>query len=87
MGKPFFWVAIWDDVSSRWKPLGCRRSFPATAELVAPAVVKLSPGAVHVGTVVCRTSSRREADVAFDVLPPPGGRSSFVVVVDRRSVH
>lgn len=70
MARPYHWLAIWDFESSRWKPLGCRRSFPATAALVAP-IVRLQPGVVHVGTVVCRSSSAAEAELAFAKLPPP----------------
>lgn len=71
MAKPYHWLAIWDFQSSRWKPLGFRRSFPACADLAAPAIARLDPGVVHLGTVVCRSKSAAEAELAFAKLPPP----------------
>lgn len=69
MSKAYHWLALWDFESSRWKPLGWRRTFPETADLVPP-MVRLS-GVVHLSTVVCRSSSPLEAELAFAKLPPP----------------
>lgn len=71
MARPYWWLGVWDYQSSSWKPLGYRRSFPATAALAAPAVARLNPGVVHLGTVVCRSPSAEEAEAAFAKLPPP----------------
>lgn len=68
--KLFHWLAMWDAKSSSWKPLGFRYRFEDTAKLV-PRAPFLAGDAVHLGTVVCKTASLREAEIALGKLPPP----------------
>ena len=60
--------------SSKWVPLGWRRTFEDTAELVPHVVIEPST-VLHFGVVVCRSKSRQEAELAF---------ASGAAAVDRR---
>lgn len=65
-----YWLALWDFDSCKWRPLGWRPTFAETADLVPHVVIEPST-VVHIGTVVCRSASIEEAELAFARLRPP----------------
>lgn len=81
MAKLLYWLGQWDAGAECWRPLGFRRSFSATADLVP--VPRIAGTVTHLGVVRIASDRVADAEVAFAALPLPPG----VVLRHGGSVH